>query len=380
MKKMNIGTMRNPASMGLIVFAFLLLTFPATSSSQTLPERVNDYIGAWMKMGRFSGSLLIAKDGQFLVSKGYGMANHEHDVPNTPQTKFRLGSVTKQFTAAAVMQLQERGKLNVADTLAQYIPDYPSGDRITIHHLLTHTSGIVEVTRLPEFRQYLLLPTTVEKTISLFKDKPLEFPPGEQFRYSNSGYLLLGFIIEKVSGQTYEEFLKGNIFGPLNMVNSGYDHPSAILKNRASGYNLAMEGLINGPYNNMTAPHAGGALYSTVEDMFLWDRALYTEKILKKSSLDRMFTPFKGNYGYGWIIDSIFGHKRIQHGGSIVGGFQSHIARYVDDDVLIVFLCNQQPTNARKISEDLAAIVFGQPYKLPTEDDLRGRDEKKDIR
>ncbi len=380
MKKINIGTTRNPASMGLIIFAFLLLTFPATSSSQTLLEKVDDYIGAWVKMGRFSGSLLIAKDGQFLVSKGYGMANHEHDVPNTPQTKFRLGSVTKQFTAAAVMQLQERGMLNVADTLAQYIPDYPSGDRITIHHLLTHTSGIVEVTRLPEFRQYLLLPTTVEKTISLFKDKPLEFSPGEQFKYSNSGYLLLGFIIEKVSGQTYEEFLKGNIFGPLNMDNSGYDHPSAILKHRASGYNLAVEGLINGPYNNMTAPHAGGALYSTVEDMFLWDRALYTEKILKKSSLDRMFTPFKGNYGYGWIIDSIFGHKRIQHGGSIVGGFQSHIARYVDDDVLIVLLCNQQPTNIRKISEDLAAIVFGQTYKLPTEDDLRGRDEKKDIR
>lgn len=361
-------TSKNLGLVCILILSIFLFTFPTSGSSQTLQDKVEEYIGAWVKMGRFSGSVLIAKSGEVLFSKGYGMANHEHDIPNTPQTKFRLGSVTKQFTAAAIMQLQEEGRLNVDDTLDKYIPDYPSGDRITIHHLLTHTSGIVNVTSLPEFRQYLLFPTTVEKTILLFKDKPLEFDPGEKFKYCNSGYLLLGYIIEKVSGQSYEDYLEEHIFRPLNMVHSGYDHPSTVLKHRASGYNVTKEGLINGPYNDMSAPHAGGALYSTVEDMFLWDQALCTEKILKKSSLDKMFTPFKGNYGYGWRIDMIFGHKRVHHGGSIVGGFQSHIARYVDDSILIVILCNQQPVNIKKISEDLAAIVFGKAYELPTKD------------
>ena len=328
-------------------------------------------------MGRFSGSLLIAKEGKVLVSKGYGLANHELDVPNTPKTIFRTGSVGKQFTAASVMQLQEQRKLNVDDTLSKYIPDYPSGDKITIHHLLTHTSGIVNVSSLPEFRQRIRLPTTLDENILLFKDKPLEFEPGEKHKYCNSGYLLLGYIIEKVSEQTYEDYLRDHIFKPLGMSHSGYDHPSTILKNRASGYNITKQGLINGPYNDMSAPHAGGALYSTVEDLLLWDQALYTEKLLKKSSLDKMFTPFKGNYGYAWRIENLFGHKRIHHGGSILGGFQAHIARYVDDKILIVFMCNQQPTNTRKISEDLAAIVFGEAYQLPTQQKTTEKDEDK---
>ena len=160
------------------------------------------------------------------------------------------------------------------------------------------------------------------------------------------------------------------------MKHSGYDHHSTILENRASGYHLTKEGLVNAPYVDMSMPHAGGALYSTIEDLFLWDRALYTEKILKKSSLEKMFTPFKGNYGYGWRIDSIFGRKRIHHGGSIFG-FQTHIARYVDDNAFVVFLCNQRPIQTKKIAEDLAAIVFGKPYKLPTEDETAGKEEKK---
>lgn len=363
-------TKRSKDSAVLIFLFVSLFVFSTSGLSQTLQEKVDEYLNAWEKMGRFSGSVLIAKEGKVLFSKGFGMANHEHDIPNTTQTKFRTGSVGKQFTTASVMQLKEQGKLNVDDTLDKYIPDYPHGDKITIHHLLTHTSGIVNVTSLPEFQQRIRLPTTLEQNIQLFKEKPLEFEPGEKFKYCNSGYLLLGYIIEKVSGQSYEEYLKDNIFGPLGMENSGYDHPSTILKHRASGYNLTKKGLINGPYNDMSAPHAGGALYSTVEDLLLWDQGLYTETILKKSSLDKMFTPFKGNYGYGWRIDEIFGHKRIHHGGSIIGGFQMHIARYVDDGILIVFMCNLQPVNTRKISEDLAAIVFGKEYEIPTKDKL----------
>jgi len=377
MKKKKVPVIRNFAPVTLVFFSILLFSSAICGAGQDLEKKVDEYIGAWTKMERFSGSVLIAKNGKVLLGKGYGMANLEHDISNTTQTKFRTGSVGKQFTAACIMQLQEQGKLSVDDTLDKYIPDYPNGDKITIHHLLTHTSGIVNVTGLPEFRQRLVFPTTLEENILLFKDKPLEFAPGERYKYSNSGYLLLGYIIEKVTGQTYEEYLKDNIFGPLGMENSGYGHPSTILKHRASGYNITPEGIINGPYNDMSAPHAGGALYSTVEDMLLWDQGLYSEKILQKSSLDKMFTPFKGNYGYGWRIDEIFGRKRIHHGGSIVGGFQANIARYVEDKTLIVFFSNRQPVNTRKIAEDLAAIVFGEAYDLPTEDDAAGRERKK---
>jgi CubicO group peptidase (beta-lactamase class C family) len=366
-------------NLGLTCFAILLVlsfSFSSSASDQTLQDIIDEYFNACVKMEKFSGAVLIAKDGEILVNKGYGLANREHDVPNTPQTKFRLGSMTKQFTAAAIMQLQEQGKLNVEDSIDTYIPDYPNGDRITLHHLLTHTSGIPNLTDFPEHRKTIMIPSPVEKTILRFKDKSLEFTPGEQFKYSNSGYLLLGYVIEKVSGKTYEDYLEENIFHPLNMENSGYDHHSTILKNRATGYHLTKDGLIHAPYVAMSMPHAGGALYSTVEDLFLWDRALYTENILKKSSLENMFTPFKGNYGYGWRIDSIFGHKRIHHGGSILG-FQTHIARYVGDNTLVVFLCNQRPINTKKISEDLAAIVFGEAYELPTDDKTAGKNDGK---
>lgn len=351
----------------LILLLLSLLAIPSPCSGQTLQEKVDEYIGALQKMSRFGGSILIAKNGDILLSKGYGLANREHNIPNTPQTIFRLGSMTKQFTAVSIMHLQDQGKLDVNDPIIEYIPDYPQGDIITLHHLLTHTSGIPNLTDFPEHRNTIMIPSPVEKTILRFKYKPLEFAPGEKFKYSNSGYLLLGYVIEKVSGKTYEVYLRDNIFTPLNMVNSGYDHISTILRNRASGYHRTKEGFINAPYVDMSIPHAGGALYSTVEDLLLWDLALYTEKILTKSSLEKMFTPFKGNYGYGWRIDSIFGHKRIHHGGSILG-FQTHIARYVNDNTIVVFLCNQRPINTKKIAEDLAGIVFGKPYEIPTEE------------
>lgn len=355
-------SMKSLGSVCLSILIVLLFVYLTSCSGQTLQEKVDEYINAYVKMGKFSGSILIAQDRKVLVKKGYGMADYEHDVPNTPQTKFRIGSMGKQFTAAVIMQLQEKGLLDVDDPLTKYVPDYPNSEKITLHHLLTHTSGIPNLTNFPEHRKTIMIPSPVEKTILRFKDKPLEFAPGEKFKYCNSGFLLLGIIIEKVSGKTYEEFIEENIFLPLGMVNSGYDHHSSILKHRASGYNISKGERVNAPYLDMSIPHAAGALYSTVEDLYLWDRALYKEKILKRASLDKMFTPFKGNYGYGWRIDTIFGHKRIHHGGSIFG-FQTHIARYVDDNTFIVFLCNQRPTNTRKISQDLAAITFGEKYK-----------------
>jgi len=355
----------------LLVFVFLTAT---TCVAQDIEATVDEYVSAYLRIGNFSGSILVAREGKILLNKGYGMADLEHDVPNTPQTIFRLGSVTKQFTSMAIMQLQEKGRLNVDDPITKYLPTYPSDERITIHHLLTHTSGIPNFTSFPDYEKTMMFPSPLEKTIERFKDKPLEFTPGEKFKYSNSGYILLGYIIEKVCGTSYEEFLKENIFQPLNMMSSGYDHHHTLLKHRASGYSTGGGGLTNVAYIDMSIPHAAGALYSTVEDLYLWDRALYTEKLVKKSSLDRMFTPFveaesgaiKGHYAYGWNVLSLFDRKVIGHGGGI-NGFRTNIARYVDDDVCIIVLGNIHTAPVDKISMDLAAVVFGEEYEVPKE-------------
>ena len=233
-------------------------------------------MAARVKRDHFSGSILIARDGKVLFSQGYGMANLEHDVPNTPQTKFRLGSITKQFTAMAIMILQERGKLNVQDKVKKYLPDAPKAwDEITIHHLLTHTSGIPNYTAFPEFLKTLPVRVTLKELIAKFKDKPLDFKPGEKFRYSNSGYVVLGQIIETASGQNYPTFMKEAIFDPLEMNDTGYDNATAIIKHRASGYTRRL-GIVltNCDYVDMSIPHAAGALYSTVEDLLKWDQAL----------------------------------------------------------------------------------------------------------
>jgi len=179
----------------LVSVALIFQLLPISCSGQSIESEVDEYISAWLKMERFSGSILIANDGNILIKKGYGMANYELSFPNSPQTKFLLGSLTKQFTAVAIMQLQEKGLLKVDDLIKKYIPNYPHGEKITIHHLLTHTSGTPNFTSFPEYRKTMMLPSPVEKTIERFKDKPLEFNPGEKYKYSNSGYILLGFII-----------------------------------------------------------------------------------------------------------------------------------------------------------------------------------------
>jgi len=353
--------------MSVVIAIVLLFQFHLISNSgQDIELKVDGYINAWLQMEKFGGSILIAKDGNILLKKGYGMANCELEVPNTPQSKFLLGSVTKQFTAMAIMQLQEKGLLNVSDFIKKYISEYPHGEKITIHHLLTHTSGTPDFTDFPEYRKTMMLPSPVEKIIERFKDKPLEFNPGEKYKYSNSGYILLGYIIEKASGKSYEEFLGENIFTPLNMMNSGYGHTKPVLRNRAAGYSRGKDGLVNASYIDMSIPHGAGALYSTVEDLYLWDRALYTEKLLNKSSLDKIFTPFKEKYGYGWGITNLFNRKRISHGGGI-NGFTTNISRYVDDDACIIVLSNFDHSPTSKISRDLAAILFGEKYELPKE-------------
>lgn len=328
------------------------------SQSIQIENAVDEFIAPYVDSRIFSGSVLIARCENILISKGYGMANLEHDVLNTPQTKFRLGSITKQFTAMAILMLQEQGQLNVQDSVCDYMPSCPEAwQPITIHHLLTHSSGIPNFTDFPDFDE--MMASTVSGTINTFRDKPLRFAPGTKFSYSNSGYIVLGLIIEQSAGNPfYGAYVRENIFQPLNMMSTGYDQNSRVLSDRASGYvRMDPNTLRNADYLDMSVPHAAGALYSTVEDLYLWDRALYTESLVSQSSLNMMFTPDKDEYGYGWLISEMLNRKVTAHNGGI-NGFATSIARFVDDDVVIIVLSNIEDTDPGEITQGLAAIVF----------------------
>lgn len=269
-------------------------------------------------------AVILVRDGRVLFRKGYGMANLELAVPIEPDMVFRLGSITKQFTAVAILMLADQGKLALEDPLSRFLPDYPTHDHfISVEHLLTHTSGIRSYTDIPEWRPLWRKDFTVQELVDFFKYQPMQFTPGKQFSYNNSGYILLGAIIEKVSGQTYEAFIQQNIFNPLGMRQSYYDDPIRVISRRVAGYDKVGETYTNAAYLSMTQPYAAGSLASTVDDLALWDNVLYTEKLLKQESLQRAFTSYRLNdgsetgYGYGWAILEYKGHRLIEHGGGI---------------------------------------------------------------
>lgn len=327
--------------------------------------KINQYFNEYTKLWPFSGVVTVLKDGEVIFSKGYGMANLEHNAPNTTKTKYKIASLTKQFTCSGIMILQERGLLNVKDSITKFFTDYPELDsRITIHHLMTHTSGLFN--DLLKLNTYYILGKfllTQKEIFNLFKDMPPEFQPGEDWSYCYFGYFLLGIIIERVSGKSYIEFLKDNIFKPLGMNDTGLDDYFEILPNKVSGYYATGERLVCGEIDTMSA-FSAGAIYSTVEDMILWDQALYGDKILSKKSKDEMFTPGRENYGYGWFIDKKFNRKRVRHSGG-GNGFNHQLHRYIDDKVTILVLSNYGFVNSFKINEDIARIVFDEEYSKP---------------
>src|SRR5439155_5735207 len=292
------------ATIGLIVFLASVVVVAADSTS--FSSKADVYLLTLAREGQFSGTVLVATNGEMVFAKGYGLANREHDIANTTDTIFRLGSVTKQFTAMCILILQEEHKLAVTNLISQYVDDCPETWRaITLHHLLTHTAGIPSFTGFAGNERFERLPTTVAATVQRFRDKPLDFEPGTQMRYSNSGYVLLGYIIERVAGKSYEEFVRERIYQPLGMKHSGYDHPATILPNRAAGYARSGTNLVNCVPFAMDTPHAAGALCSTVGDLLIWDQALYSERVASASALEAMYTEFKAKYCYGWSHDKL---------------------------------------------------------------------------
>jgi CubicO group peptidase (beta-lactamase class C family) len=362
-------------SVNLILIISLLILFVSQdfSYANTKPTKIDELMTLYHQYGQFNGTVLVAERGKIIYKKGFGYANMEWEIPNDPGTKFRLGSITKQFTSMLIMQLVEKGKIKLDDKLFDYLPYYrkDTGEKVSIHHLLTHTSGIPSYTGLPNFFQDISRdPYPVEEFIKKYCSGDLEFEPGSKYKYNNSGYFLLGAIIEQVAGKTYEKALQENILDPLNMKNTGYDHHEPILLKRAAGYEKNYDDFVNAAYLDMSLPYAAGALYSTVEDLFLWDQALYTEKLLSNKYKQIMFTPFLSNYAYGWGVrkTALEGNNdsltTISHGGGI-NGFNTLIVRLIDDRHLIILLNNSGGTNLSEMSQGITNILYDKPYKLP---------------
>ena len=357
----------------LTLFVITLLS-AAVATAQDKAQKIDELLKNYYDYGQFNGSVLVAEKGKVIYAKGFGMANMEWAIPNQPDTKFRIGSVTKQFTAALILQLVEAGKIKLDGKITDYLSDYrkDTGDKITVHQLLNHTSGIPSYTSQANFfAEVSRDPSSVTDFVKKHASGELEFEPGTKFNYNNSGYFLLGAIIEKVTGKSYESVLKTRIFEPLGMTNSGYDNHAPLLQKRAAGYEKTPAGFVNAAYLDMSLPYAAGSLYSTVEDLYKWDQSLYGDKILSAASKKLMFTPGLSNYGYGFgISDQPIGKtsektKVIQHGGGI-NGFNSLLTRLIDKQQTIILLDNVGlGRNHANITNSVINILNNQPFDAP---------------
>ena len=349
----------------------LLLLIPLSVTAQkNKTQLLEKYMDAQNQVKGFTGAVLVMQHDKVLLRKAYGMADREWNIPNTPDTRFEIGSLTKQFTAAAVLQLVEQGKLTLDDKLSKFYPGFFKGDSVTIHMLLNHTSGIPAYTGLPEFDKVAELSWSKDSMIAFFNNKPYDFSPGSNFKYNNSGPFLLGCIIEKITGISYAEYLRKNILDKTGMTNTGLNNRDTILPMRARGYVMVNKNPENAPFISLEWPFSSGALYSTIDDLYKWDRALKANSILSNATKQKMFTPGKGNYGYGFYIDTFENHFRYWHTGSIPG-FNSNLARFPDDDVFIIVLGNTAITQnntlrvVNVLAEGLADIVFDVPVETP---------------
>ena len=357
----------------IFIFVLYLLGCSTDNSSRDKVSKIDELMTTVYENGQFNGSVLVAENGKVIYNKGFGLANMEWNIPNKPDTKFRIRSITKQFTSMLIMQLVEEGKIDLDGLLSDYLPDYrkDTGEKITIHHLLTHTSGIPSYLGLPGFwsdstRNHY----QIDYMVKNFHSGDLEFEPGSKYKYNSTGSYLLAVIIEKVTGKSFRENLQERILNPLLMTNSGIDRNEEILKNKAAGYMKSLTGLVKDPYFYMPNALGAGNMYSTVEDLYLWDRALYSDKLLSKKYKDIMFTPFLNNYAYAWSIHKIpLGESTdsvqvISHSGGF-NGFNTIIYRLIKNKHLIVIFNNTGRTSLGGMSRAITNILYDKPYELP---------------
>lgn len=309
------------------------------------------------------GVFMIAKNGKPIYQKAFGKANLELDVDLTPESVFQIGSMTKQFTAVAVLMLEEQRKLDVKEPISKYIPDYPSGDKITIHHLLTHTSGIKDFTKMKSLREIAQKEMTPKMMVDFFKNEPVDFAPGEKFDYNNSGYVVLGYIIELVSGETYEDFIKKYIFEKVGMSQSYYASDRQVINKRAYGYHKKEHGFVNKTVISFSVPFSSGSLMSSLNDMLKWQNALNKNLLLSAENTKKAFSKYKLNseeeftYGYGWHIKELNGTLTREHGGSVFG-FKSMGVYIPSEDIYVIGFSNCDCHSPTQITRDIAALAF----------------------
>jgi D-alanyl-D-alanine carboxypeptidase len=344
----------------------------AAPTAHTDLRSIDEYIQNAMRKHHVPGtSVAVVRRGEVVLAKGYGQANVELSVPATEDTVYQLASVTKTFTATAIMLLVQEGKLTLDDKVTKHLSDLPNAwDPVTVRHLLNHTSGIKSYTSVKNFFKTVRKDYAQREILGLVAKEPLEFAPGEKWNYSNSGYFLLGMLIEKVTGKTYGEFLDERIFRPLRMTHTRINDLHAIIPNRAQGYTWNGKELRNGEYTSPSQPFSAGMLVSSVSDMLKWDAALDSESLITKTILERMWTTTplgKGEpagYGFGWQVGKVNGHRRVSHGGGIPG-FSTDISRFVDDKLTVIVLANSDQGNAGILAQGLARRIQPNLAKAP---------------
>jgi D-alanyl-D-alanine carboxypeptidase len=353
----------------------LLITLPLSASVAQAPgysrerARIDSLVNAEVSGTPIAGlAIAVVKGRDTLVMRGYGFADIENEVPATPAHVFRIGSVTKQFTSSAIMQLVEQGRLSLEDTLGALLPNMPASWRkVTLRQLLNHTSGIPSYTSTPRWQPRWRDDVAVDSLLGFVSGDTMNFAAGSQFRYNNTGYVLLGMIVEKTSGQPYARYVEDSFSKPLGLTGTMYCTARPIIKRRAQGYERQGKQLVNAEYLSMTHPHAAGALCSTVRDLIKWNDALHRGVVVKPASLGLMATPVSGaaataRYGFGLGLDTLSGHRRVAHGGGI-HGFQSMLAHYPDDGLTVAVLSNSTPAPVGRIATNIARIVLGLPVE-----------------
>ncbi len=351
----------------LPIVACLLLLLSGAAQARPDLARLDEIVRSYVDSDEFMGTVLVARGDSVWLSRGYGSANLEWEIPNAPDTRFRLGSITKQFTAAGVLALAEQGRLGLDDPVGKWLTETPKAwDGITLKHLLTHSSGIPSFTDLPDYQASKATATTPEQLVARFRDLPLEFKPGERFSYSNSGYILLGHLIERVSGQSYAEFLQERLFTPAGLQDTGLDSNRRVLARRAAGYERGAQEPVNTDFIHMSVPFSAGALYSTTEDLLRWQLALYGGRLLGPDALAAMLTQHLDGYALGVMVHVVNGRRVVEHGGGIEG-FNTHLAWYPDEQLSVIVLGNLSGPAPGDLAGKLAAVAFGETVTLARE-------------